>query len=75
MLLVSLGVKWLQGRSLLLRHPKALDGLQIAELSQPGAVLVTDTPVSERVSVTINQEKVGEGRLCVYEGRFALEVQ
>jgi flagellar motor switch/type III secretory pathway protein FliN len=53
----------------------SLDGLQIAELSQPGAVLVTDTPVSERVSVTINQEKVGEGRLCVYEGRFALEVQ
>ncbi len=53
----------------------SLEGNQIAELSQPGAVLVTDTPVSERVSVTINQEKVGEGRLCVYEGRFALEVQ
>jgi flagellar motor switch/type III secretory pathway protein FliN len=38
-------------------------------------VLVTDMPLSERVNLVINQEKVGEGRLCVYEGRFALEVQ
>ncbi len=53
----------------------SLEGHQIAELSQPGAVLLTDIPVSERVSLVINQEKVGEGRLCVYEGRFALEVQ
>lgn len=52
-----------------------LDAHGIAELGQPGAVLVTDIPVAERVSLVINQEKVGEGRLCVYEGRFALEVQ
>jgi flagellar motor switch/type III secretory pathway protein FliN len=52
-----------------------LESQAIAELGQPGAVLVTDIPVSERVILSINQEKVGEGRLCVYEGRFALEVQ
>lgn len=52
-----------------------IDAQGIAELGQAGAVLVTELPLSERVSLVINQEKVGEGRLCVYEGRFALEVQ
>jgi hypothetical protein len=27
------------------------------------------------VRLVINQEKVADARLCVYEGRFAIEVQ
>ncbi len=52
-----------------------LDGAHIAELGQPGAILVTDTPIGEKVNLVINGDKVGEARLCVYEGRFAIEVQ
>ncbi len=52
-----------------------LDGTHVAELSQPGAILVTDVPVSETVNLVINGDKVGQARLCVYEGRFAIEVQ
>jgi hypothetical protein len=52
-----------------------LDSTQIAELSQPGAILVTDIPLGEMVNLVINGDKVGEARLCVYEGRFAIEVQ
>ncbi len=52
-----------------------LDGTHVAELSQPGAVLVTETPIGELVNLVINGDKVGEARLCVYEGRFAIEVQ
>lgn len=53
----------------------ALDGARIAELAQNGAVLVTNVPLSPRVHLVINEEKVADGRLCVYEGRFAVEVQ
>lgn len=52
-----------------------LDSASLAELGQPGAVLVTETPISEVVSLVINGDKVGDARLCVYEGRFAIEVQ
>jgi hypothetical protein len=52
-----------------------LDSTHIAELSQPGAILVTDIPLGEMVNLVINGDKVGEARLCVYEGRFAIEVQ
>ena len=52
-----------------------LDGAELAELSQAGAVLTTTIPVSGMVNLVINQEKVAEARLCVYEGRFAVEVQ
>lgn len=52
----------------------ALEGPQLAEFGQAGAVLLTQTPVSENVSLVINQEVVGKARLCVYEGRFAIEV-
>lgn len=52
-----------------------LDGALLAELAQPGAILTTDTPVGETVKLVINDDKVGEARLCVYEGRFAIEVQ
>jgi len=53
----------------------SLDGSQIAELGQAGAILMTPIPVSGTVQLVINQEKVGEARLCIYEGRFAIEVQ
>lgn len=45
-----------------------------AELSQNGAVLLTRIPVGERVNLMINDDVVGSARLCVYEGRFAIEV-
>jgi flagellar motor switch/type III secretory pathway protein FliN len=52
-----------------------LSGAKIAELGQAGAILVSEIPVSGTVNLIINQEKVGVARLCVYEGRFAIEVQ
>lgn len=52
-----------------------LDASHLAELSQGGAILTTALPVSGVVNLVINQEKVAEARLCVYEGRFAIEVQ
>lgn len=52
----------------------AMEGGQLAEFGQAGAVLLTQTPVSENVLLVINQEVVGKARLCVYEGRFAIEV-
>jgi flagellar motor switch/type III secretory pathway protein FliN len=52
-----------------------VDASQLAELSQGGAILTTALPVSGLVNLVINQEKVAEARLCVYEGRFAIEVQ
>lgn len=51
-----------------------VDAATIAELGQPGAIFVSDRAVDERVTLTINQEKVGEARLCLYQGRFAVEV-
>ena len=51
-----------------------LEAAQLAELGQPGAILVSSAPLGARVTLVINQEKVGEARLCVYEGRFAIEV-
>lgn len=53
----------------------AIEGSQLAELSQAGAILMTQIPVSGIVNLVINQEKVAEARLCIYEGRFAIEVQ
>lgn len=52
----------------------ALDAGQIAEFGQAGAVLLSQTAVGEQVNLVINQEIVGRARLCVYEGRFAIEV-
>ena len=52
-----------------------LDAAQLAELSQGGAILTTALPLAGLVNLVINQEKVAEARLCVYEGRFAIEVQ
>jgi flagellar motor switch/type III secretory pathway protein FliN len=52
----------------------ALEPSMLAELGQIGSVLITDIPVSEQVSLVINDDVVGQARLCVYEGRFAIEV-
>ncbi len=53
----------------------ALEPSELAELAQAGAVHTTKIPTSEKVILVINEDKVAEGRLCVYEGRFAIEVQ
>jgi flagellar motor switch/type III secretory pathway protein FliN len=52
----------------------ALEGPQVAELGQVGAIIVTDSPFSRTVNLVINQEVVGRAQLCTYEGRFAIEV-
>ncbi len=52
-----------------------LDGPRVAELGQGGAIFVTDIPTSGSVNLVINEEKVGVARLCIFEGRFAIEVQ
>jgi flagellar motor switch/type III secretory pathway protein FliN len=46
----------------------------LAELSQVGAIFVTDQSIGSEVSLSINQERVAKGRLCVYQGRYAVEV-
>jgi flagellar motor switch/type III secretory pathway protein FliN len=52
-----------------------MESAQVAELSQAGAILISSIPVSGMVRLVINQEKVADARLCIYEGRFAIEVQ
>lgn len=52
-----------------------VDPPEVVELGQVGGVLVTNVNVGDAVTLTINQEKVADARLCVYQGRFALEVQ
>ena len=51
-----------------------VDAPMLSELQQAGAVLSMEQPLSNHVNLCINQEKVGEARLCVFEGRFAVEV-
>jgi flagellar motor switch/type III secretory pathway protein FliN len=51
-----------------------VDAALVAELSQVGAVISSDAAVSDSVSLSINQERVAEARLCVYQGRYAVEV-
>jgi hypothetical protein len=51
-----------------------LDGGVVAELAQPGAMWETTVPATDRVELLINGEAVGEGRLGLYEGRFAVTV-
>jgi hypothetical protein len=47
---------------------------EVAELGQVGAILDTKAPLSNQVQLVINEEKVGDATLCVYEGRFAVTV-
>jgi flagellar motor switch/type III secretory pathway protein FliN len=51
-----------------------IDSAVFSELSQVGAILVTEQSVSSEVALSINQERVAKGRLCVYQGRYAVEV-
>lgn len=52
----------------------SVDHNMMAELGQVGAVLNTGQPLSSRVVLSINQERVAEGRLGVFHGRYAVEV-
>ena len=52
----------------------SIDSMMLQEVAQPGAMLETALPLSNKVSMLINNEKVGEAQLCVYEGRYALSV-
>jgi len=51
-----------------------MDGMQMAELSQSGAVWDTGSVASDTVAVIINGEKVAEATLCTFEGRFAITI-
>jgi hypothetical protein len=51
-----------------------LEGTVIAELAQSGALWETGITASDAVELRINGEVVGEGRLGLYEGRFAVTV-
>lgn len=53
----------------------SIDGAKMPELAQAGAILMSQIPTTGSVDLVINGEKVGAARLCVYEGRFAIEVQ
>jgi len=50
------------------------DGSLLAEMAQVGALWDTGMPLTDRVSLSISNEKVSEATLCVYEGRFAMSV-
>jgi len=52
----------------------AVDAARLTELGQVGSVLVLDMAPGQQVSIVINQEKVADAKLCVYQGRFAVEV-
>jgi flagellar motor switch/type III secretory pathway protein FliN len=52
----------------------SVDHNTLAELAQVGSVFNTGRPVGSRVVLSINQDKVAEARLCVYQGRYAVEV-
>lgn len=52
----------------------SLDEGGVIEIAQPGALLVTEYPLTNRVDMIINGEKVAEATLQMYEGRFAITV-
>jgi len=52
-----------------------LEGTVIAELAQAGALWETTIAATDLVELRINGEVVGEGRLGLYEGRFAVTVE
>lgn len=51
-----------------------LDAGGLAELSQPGAMYVTNISTTDLVQLVINNEVVGQATLCSYQGRFAITV-
>jgi hypothetical protein len=52
----------------------SVDPSVLAELGQVGAVFNTGRPIGSRVVLSINQDRVAEARLSVYQGRYAVEV-
>ena len=50
------------------------DAAQLSEMAQIGAVWDCGGPISDRVMLSINSEKVAEATLCLFEGRFAINV-
>lgn len=51
-----------------------VDPTVLAELGQVGACFATERPANDKVTLSINQERVADARLCVYQGRYAVEV-
>ena len=47
---------------------------ELSEMSQIGAVYDTKIPFADKVKMIVNGEQVGQGQLCSYEGRFAVNV-
>jgi hypothetical protein len=52
----------------------AVDHNVLSELAQVGAVFNTGRPIGSRVVLSINQDRVAEAILSVYQGRYAVEV-
>ena len=52
----------------------SMDAAGLSEIAQAGAAVDTGLALSNRAVLLINNEKVGEASLCVYEGRFAISV-
>jgi hypothetical protein len=50
------------------------DAALLSEMAQVGALYDTGIKLTDRVMLSINNEKVGEATLCVFEGRFAISV-
>ncbi len=47
---------------------------ELSEFVQPGAMLKTDIIISNNASLVVNNEKVAQAKLCLYENRFAISV-
>jgi hypothetical protein len=52
----------------------SVDAATVAEIGQTQAILETGLPASDSAVLVVNGEKVADARLCVYEGRFAIQV-
>lgn len=52
-----------------------IDASSVTEITQMGAVYTTQQNLGNEVEMYINNEKIGEATLCVYEGRFAISVK
>ncbi len=52
----------------------SVEAMRLTELGQVGSVLTLSSPPGSTVSLVINQEVVATALLCVYQGRFAVEV-
>lgn len=51
-----------------------LDPFSVIEISQIGAIYSTNLDLTSTVNLMVNDERIAEATLCVYEGRFAISV-